>query len=394
MQDRRMSRSAKMRSSLAIGAVLALLAAGCGGDDDASSGTQASSGTDASSGAQTSPDSTASSPDKQVTIAFALTQSGEAYYETARSAALDAGKKDGKAKVVVQGPANPTATNMTKIAQDLQTSLRPDGFATNPCILEAWTRLLRTLPKEVPNGNVLAWNCKAVNAPDEQSPVKTFVGVNDAKSAEQAVEVAVKGANLDEQTTGTAIVATCQKGVTILDQRQSAALAAVKRLLPNVEAVDLVTNAQQGPNTAAWTSAFTKYQDVVFALGTCGQDAASLTTLKNRGDGGDFVMGVFDATGRQLQLIKDGKINVGLSTQPWVIANVATRLLIDGARGAQLPEGWIDTGSQAITKDNVDEWLAAEKSPEAASAFFGPLADEVMENLAEHTHPIADAFGS
>lgn len=81
-----------------------------------------------------------------------------------------------------------------------------------------------------------------------------------------------------------------------------------------------------------------------------------------------------------------------VASQPWVIANVATHLLIGRARGDQIAEGWVDTGVAPITKANAAQYEEATTSPAKAKAFFGPTAQAVLKNLQAHTKPMADAF--
>ncbi len=374
-------------------AALALVVTGCGDDsDETSPATDAPAATATTGVASGTESGAAGASDEQVTIAVALTNTSAPYYQDARRGALAAGERDGKAKVVAQGPSNPTGAAMTQIVQNLQTSLSPDGFAANPCILEAWTRYLASLPRDVPGGNVLAYNCKPVGAPTETSPIKLFVGTNDIQTGVLAARAAVRAAKLGPETTGTALLGKCAEGVPILDQRQQGAVAETKRLLPKVEVVELTTDPQQGPNTAAWSSAVVKYEDIVLIVGACDQDGASLASLKARGAGGDFAMGSIEPSPRELQMIKAGKISAGVSTQPWVIANVATRLLIDGARGVELPEGWLDTGFLEITEENAADLIDAAKSPEAGVQYFTPVADAILNDLEGRTRPMADAF--
>ena len=83
-----------------------------------------------------------------------------------------------------------------------------------------------------------------------------------------------------------------------------------------------------------------------------------------------------------------------VASQPWVIANVATHLLIGKARGEKMPEGWVDTGVAPITKANAAQYAEAASSPAKAKAFFGPTAAAVLKNLEDHTKPMADAFAA
>jgi ABC-type sugar transport system substrate-binding protein len=363
-----------------VGVAIGVLTAGCGSSGNGSTPAGASSGK--------------SSSKKSVTIGIVETESFSPYYHTAKLGAESAAADAGNAKVVVQGPVNPTAAAAANIAQNLATSLNPDGFGVNPCILAGWTQMLNQLARSVPNGNVLTWGCKPTDSAASvgSSPIKTFVGANDVESGYVAAKSAITGAKLGPETTGTALLGYCLQGVPILAARRAGLLKAVKELLPKVKPVLFVSKVDNAGALAAWTSALAKYTDLVYAGGACDQDAAALSTLKERGNAKNVVISAIDPTAKMLEQIKSGQMGGGVASQPWVIANVATRLLIGHARGDALPQGWVDTGAAPITKANASQYEEATQSAAKAKAFFGPTAETVLNNVQAHTKPMADAF--
>jgi ABC-type sugar transport system substrate-binding protein len=322
------------RSLAAAGVVLAMLAAGCGSDSDSSSAAAGGASGEAN---------------KQVTIGIVETESFSPYYATAKLGAESAGAEAGNAKIVVQGPVNPTAAAASNVAQNLATSLNPDGMGVNPCILAGWTQMLNQLSRTVPEGNVITWGCKPADSAEAagSSPIKTFVGANDAESGYVAAKTAITEAKLGPETTGTALLGLCLQGVPILAARRAGEVKAVKELLPKVKPIEFVSKVDNAGALTAWTSALTKYPDLVYAGGACDQDAAALSTLKARGTAKDVVISAIDPTAKMLAQIKSGEMAGAVASQPWVIANVATHLLIARARGEEMPEGWVDTGGDA-----------------------------------------------
>jgi ABC-type sugar transport system substrate-binding protein len=329
-----------------------------------------------------------------VTIAVVLTDPAVPFYQNARLGAQAAGPQEGNAKVVVQGPVNPLGGAVATVAQNLETSLNPDGFGVNPCVLSEWTQVMNSISRAVPNGNVVSWNCKpgASAAAASTSPVKTFVGASDFATGEAAAKAAVTAAHLGPQTTGTALLAECSLGVPILADRRAGELAEIRKLLPKVTPVLWVSSPYDSAALTAWTSTLEKYQHVVYAAGTCDQDSAALSTLKARGSAGNIAVATIDPDAQELGQIETGQISAGIATVPWVVANVATRLLIRHARGDSMPTGWVDTGLYPITKANAAQYLTATKSPAQAEAWFSPIANTVLSNLQANTHPMADAY--
>ena len=374
----------RRRCFAAVGVALAVIIAGCG-SSSSGSGTGGATATAAAA---------KSSSKKSVTIGLVNTESFSPYYHTAGLGAESAAADAGNAKVVVQGPVNPTAAAAVNIAQNLATSLNPDGFGVNPCILAGWTQMLSQLARTVPNGNVLAWGCKPADSAASvgSSPIKTFVGANDAESGYVAAKSAITGAKLGPKTTGTALLGLCLQGVPILAARRAGEVKAVKELLPKVKPVLFVSEVTNAGALTAWTSALAKYPDLVYAGGACDQDAAALSTLKARGTAKNVVISAIDPTAKMLEQIKSGQMGGAVASQPWVIANVATHLLIAHARGDAMPQGWVNTGVAPITQANAAQYEQATQSAATAKAFFGPTAQSVLNNLQAHTKPIADAY--
>lgn len=369
--------------SLTLAVVVGAIVAGCGSSHSTATNTTSAGAATASTGSKT-----AGSAAKRVSVGFVNGQTDEPFYQTAALGAKAAGTQDGHANVVVQGPTVATAQNYATVAQNLETSLQPDGFAANPCIPTAWTALYPKLATEVPNGNLLNWQCFN-NVPQ----VKTFVGASQEASGALTAQTAIQSAHLSPSTTGTALIAQCVADVPPLVAQAKGAVATIRRLLPKIKIVSFITALAQSPNTAAWTSELSKESNVVYAMGVCDPDTQSLLTLKSRAVGGTFVAGVVQPNAQEAQAIASGKLAGGVSGLPWVQGNVATHLLIDGGRGHALPEGWVNTGLLAITKKNAAQYAAAVSSNSAADAFFAPIAQKILTNVSAVTKPMSAYHG-
>jgi ABC-type sugar transport system substrate-binding protein len=368
--------------------VLGVAISACGGGGSSSSSEESSSTTSEESSSTTSEES-----DKPVTIAFFVGYTSIPFYVQAGEGAEAAGAEDGNAKVVADGPTEPTTSQITVAAENLLQSSQPDGYVTDPCSTTAWAPLFPRLVAEVPNGNVLAADCQATNTPEEETPegATTFVGNSYTGQGRELVKASIESAKLPPSTTGTVLLGECIPGIPVLERQITGAKEELAKLLPKAQVQVISTGPSQSENTAAWTSAVNKYTDVVFAMGACDADTASLLVLKERHIGGEFVAGAHSAgTPSVVQGIKNGYFAAGLNGLPWVVGNVSTRLSIAAARGTPLPEGWINTGVGVITKANADEYLASFKSPQAQEKMFKPMADKIMENLSPK--PIADSF--
>lgn len=375
----------RIAGPLAAALAAGVLIAGCGSDDDDAS---TATGTGAAGASTASSDAAAKDVDLAMVMSFQIP-----YFIAAQNGAEHAVAQDGAIDLSLQAAEAPTGVEEVQMAENLLVD-GPDGFAVNPCVLQAWGKVLKRMETEVPDNNVIAFSCKQAAAPGQASPVRTFVGASDSKSGEEAISLAIERGELDPDTTGTALVSECAKGTPILDERVAGAEAVLQEQLPNVEIVNFTTDpADATKNVSTWTSVVQNNPDAVIAFGPCDTDTGSLVTLKNKGIGGDFAVTLLDPTEAGLQAIKSGKILGGVSTAPWIAGYVTIDLLAKAARGeGAAPEGWIDTGIYPVTEENVDEYLEAAGSAEGQAALFQSPADEILADLEGKTQPLDASF--
>ncbi|UGS37286.1 sugar ABC transporter substrate-binding protein [Capillimicrobium parvum] len=380
----------RIAGPLAAALTAGVLIAGCGssgGDSTATSGTSAASTSAAGTSAATT-----EAAKKDVNLAMVMSFQIP-YFIAAQHGAEKAVADDGAIKLALQAAEAPTGVKEVQMAENLLVD-GPQGFAVNPCVLPAWSKVLKRMETEVPDNNVIAFSCKQAAAPGQTSPVRTFVGASDAKSGEEAITLAIDKAKLDASTKGTALVSECAKGTPILDERVAGAEKVLKQRLPNVKIVNFTTDpADASKNLSTWSSVVQDNPDAVIAFGPCDSDTGSIVTLKNKGSAGDVAVALLDPTEAGLQAIKSGKVTGGVSTAPWIAGFVTIDLLAKAARGeGAAPEGWIDTGTYPVTEQNIDEYLQAAGSPDAQSALFQPMAEKILGDLQGNTHPLDDSF--
>jgi len=327
-----------------------------------------------------------------VKVAFYQVATNIPTYVQAGWGATQAGKADGNAEVVKGGPSNPTPSNSATAALSLAQSSQPDAFvfdAVFPSLNSLFPRLLK-----IADGNVFNVLNPATSAPGQTVPegAKTFVGPNFSNLGYVGVETAVRAARLSRSTTGTVLIGNCSVNPSNT-QQIAGAKAALEELLPDAEVVDFNTAVAPAANTAAWVSQISKTSDLVFVVPVCTTDTQSIVTLKNRGTGGDFAAVANWPTSRQeFQAIADGKIAGGVIANFWLGGYIGTRIAIDAARGTEAPEGWIDCGLVAVTRDNALRIGAAATSESAAAKEYQPLGDRILRDLDREVKPMDDLF--
>lgn len=368
--------TARRAAGLCAAVAVAAFAVGCGSDDEGSSSATASGGSD------------------QENVDLAMVMSFKIpYFIAAQNGAEAAAAADGAVSLDIEASEAPTGVEEVQMAENLLAQ-GPQGFAVNPCVLQPWNKVMQRMETEVPDNNVIAYSCKQASAPGESSSVKTFIGASDYETGVETVNVAIDGAKLGPDTTGTALVSECAKGTPILDERVRGAEAILAERLPNVKVVNFTTDpADQAANASTWTSVIQNNPDAVIAFGPCDSDTASLVTLKGKGQA-DFPVSVLDPSEAALEAIKAGTLEGGATSAPWLAGYMTIDLLAKGARGeGTAPEGWIDTGIYKVTAKNVEEHLEASRSAAGQEKLYKPIAEKLLADLDGNVKPLDDSFG-
>lgn len=381
MHRRSVPRSIRMSLAVAAVATVGVGLAACGSDDD-DAGAKPAASTGASS---------TTAVKKRVKIGLELIVTGVPFSQTMKDGAEAAAAEDGAIDLEVQGPPKVDPALAQKQTTDLL-SQRPDGMAVAPFPPEVWLRGMKTVHDKVSNSVAFGVKPAGVAGDAASAPLQTYVGPNDAEGARKVATKAIEVAGLDASTTGHAILGQCVPGKTgALAERTAAFTEVVKAKLPKVKIITFGSKPDPQGNTASWQSALRADPDPVLTLGTCDQDATSMYKLK-KSTSGKFAIGALEPAADVIQGIADGVVEAGAKTNFYLEGYAAVRLLAAGARGEELPEGWVDVGFTLVTKANATEALQAEGSGAAAKTAWTPAIDKLFGDLSAATHPLVDAW--
>ncbi|MDT0183994.1 sugar ABC transporter substrate-binding protein [Microbacterium sp. ARD31] len=195
--------------------------------------------------------------------------------------------------------------------------------------------------------------------------------------------------SLPADASGVIVPAICVAGLEVIMAPLEGFKARIEEELPDVEVLDLeVTAGDPAGNFAAWQRIVAKYPDALGFVGACDVDLPNLVKIKETTDD-PFLVGV-TAGGDDpvaVQALESGLI-VGVVTQrPWLQGYVGMTLIAGNAfEGKELPTGWINTGYDIVTADNVDEIVEILQDPDAAKAYYGALGDEIVANADDLAH--------
>ena len=174
----------------------------------------------------------------------------------------------------------------------------------------------------------------------------------------------------------------------MLAQRTEGFEEAISAGIPKAKVEKFNSEVEPQANTEAWTTELAAHPNVELATGTCDQDGESLIKLKKE-KGYKYMLGTMELVPLTRAGIEEGLVTVNGGLSWWLEGYTTARMLTEAARGAEIPEGFVDVGLQLFTKDNV----AGLKEMETEPAKFNEAAiEELFKNGMPETKPIEEAF--
>ncbi len=390
----RKMKSNKGLSALAIMAALLLafgVAACGGGSSSSSSSTESTEATEAEAGGETEGAAAGGEVEsgKHVSVAMEEILTGVAFGQEIKEGAEAFAKEDGNVSLEINGPPSTEPEVAQKQATDMLAK-KPEAFGFAPFPPELWTRTAQTIYEQV-KPNVLTFNERPASVPGEleSSPVKLFVGSNDHGEAKLMLEETIKLAKLPKSTTGEVILGQCVAQETgVLAQRTEGFEEALAALLPKASVRKFTSEVEPQANTEAWTTELAAHPKPVLATGTCDQDGTSLATLKKT-KGYEMVVGAMELPPATQEGLKEGSVTAAMGTNWWLMGYTAARMLTEAARGAELPEGFVNTGYKLFTPEDIAEVEERGKNP---STFYKADIEKLFANGLPETVPMEEAF--
>jgi ABC-type sugar transport system substrate-binding protein len=334
--------------------------------------------------------SASAAPRADVKIHMELVLTGVQFARDAALGMKTASTAAGQVSMTVTGPPsiNPVLAQQ-QVTQAVSQS--PDGIGIDPFTPDLWQRTLKDVAGQVKN--ILLMNDKPVISPSQldSASVNTYVGLSDANYARALANVVISGAHLSPSTTGTVLLGQCVPGATgVLAERNTAFLQIIHKRLPKTKVIQFNSEVVPAKNTSAWTSQLSAHPTAVLALGGCDQDGTSLYLVKKKLHL-KVAAGGIDLTPEAVKGVADGTLVCTLNDDYFVQGYVAASLLIKGARGQALPQGWIDTGYTIVTKSNIKAITKATSSDAARITYWKPRAEAILKNL--KVKPLVAAWG-
>jgi ribose transport system substrate-binding protein len=361
-------------SAIAAALALVLAIAACGSDSGGG-------GSTSTSGGGTSTGTAAKA--KKVTLGMVVaTSTQNAMQEMAFGAKAAADGADGvslkqAAPNGINGPAE------VKLFQSM-TQTAEDGIAVMTTTPDLFVRPFSSAVSQgIPTVAVDA-------APLPASNVKTFVGNSNTDLGRSVGEVIVK--KIPADATGEVVLGNDIPGLPLLDARLAGMKEVIQKERPKLKiAGPYNVGAEPTDNYNHWNDLVKAHPSAVAYLAPGDQDAVSFARI-SKTNNKHYLVGACDVDPAALDAVKNGYVEV--LGDPWHFMKgyIALSLLAEHAQqGKDLPEGWFNPGSGIVTKANVEQIYAREKSNDARVAFFKTQIDKQLGDPSAYIKPIDQA---
>ncbi|MEX2185430.1 MAG: substrate-binding domain-containing protein [Pirellulales bacterium] len=305
----------------------------------------------------------------EITIGYVLHGLNE-FTQIIKQGAEDAGKAE-KVGVDVVGPAGFVASDAIAMFEGMAQK-GVQGLVVVPMPGEVWVTPIRQATSAgIP---VLTAN---VSSPE--SAATAWFGQDEYASGLIMASELRKALAAQGKTRGRIIVGICAPGLSVLQQRYRGLKHGLMDSPFTIsDAYDV--NTETSANYGAWENIAGANAETVAMVGLCSMDLPNLAKLKVRTHG-EWLIAGYDLGRETLDAVRSGTVQVALGQHPYLQGYLPVVALARHLRDGQpLPNGWIDVGTEVVTRDNVDAVYERETNEAAQTKWY---ADYIAEHFAD-----------
>ena len=279
----------------------------------------------------------------------------------------------------VVGPAGFTTGDAIAMFEAM-TQKRVHGLVVVPMPGEVWVTPIRQATQAgIP---VLTAN---VTSP--QSTAVAWVGQDEYASGVTLATELRKFLSAQNKLEGRIMVGMCAPGVTVLVDRYQGFKKGMEGTRYQIsEPFDV--NTENTANYGAWENLAGANPNAVAMVGLCSTDLPNLAKLKVRLKG-QWLVGGYDLGRETLDAIKAGLVQVAVGQHPYLQGYLPVVALARHLRHQQpLPQGWVDVGTEVVTRDNVDGLYARETDAKKQNEWYAGYVAKHFADLNAVAKPL------
>lgn len=293
-----------------------------------------------------------------------------AFTEVIKHGAEDAGKALG-VDVEIVAPDKFEASQAIGMFEGL-VQKKMDGLAVIPMPGEQWVKPIK---EAVDAGIPVA----TANITSDGSAAESWFGQDEYQSGVILATELRKLLEAEGKKNGKILAGICAPGVAVLEDRYKGFKKGLEGSgFTATDAKDVGT--ENTANYGNWENQATANPDMVAAVGLCSMDVPNLAKLKTR-TGGKWLIGGYDLNQETLDALKAGTAQVSLGQHPYLQGYLPVLALVQHLRDKKpLPKGWVNVGTEIVTKANVDTIYPRETDRAAETKWY---TDYVTKNFAD-----------
>ncbi len=292
------------------------------------------------------------------------------FTQVIKRGAEDAGKALG-VDVDVQGPSSFEATEAIGMFEGM-VQKKVDGLVVVPMPGEVWVKPI----KEATDAGIPV---VTANITSEGSTADSWFGQDEYQSGVILATEMRKMLEADGKKSGKILAGICKPGVAVLEERYKGFKKGLEGSgFTATDAKDVGT--ENTANYSAWENQATANADAVATAGFCSMDIPNLAKLKTRSNA-KWLIGGYDLNAETLDSIKSGATQISLGQHPYLQGYLPVLALVQHLRDKKpLPKGWVNVGTEIVTKANVESIYPRETDHAAETKWY---ADHIAKNFTD-----------
>lgn len=300
------------------------------------------------------------------------------FTQVIKRGAEDAGKATG-VEVEVVGPSSFEATEAISQFEGM-IQKKKNGLVVIPMPGEVWV-------KPIKEATTAAIPVVTANITSAGSDSTAWFGQDEYQSGVTlAVEIR-KMLDADHKKSGTILVGICKPGVAVLEERYKGFKKGMEgSAFTLTDPKDVGT--ENTANYAAWENQAGKAPQIVAAVGLCSMDVPNLAKLKTKTHAAWLIAG-YDLNQETLDSIKAGTTQLSLGQNPYLQGYLPVLALAQFLKDHKpLPKGWVNVGTEIVTKANVDSIYPRETDRAAETKWYADYAAKNFTDMAAMAKPL------
>ncbi len=283
------------------------------------------------------------------------------------------------AEVEVTGPASFVSTEAIAMFEGM-VQKKKSGLVVVPQPGEVWVVPI----KEASQANIPVMTA---NVPSLGSAAAAWFGQDEYQSGVILASELKRILRAQGKDNGKIVVGMCMPGVSVLVERYNGFRKGMEGTRYTItEPFDVTSENTQ--NYSAWENLVGANPRMVGAVGLCSHDVPNLAKLKTR-SGAKWAVAGYDLNVEALDAIRSGTAQVVVGQHPYLQGYLPVLALVQYLReGKPLVKGWVNVGTEVITKENVDSIYRRETDETVERKWYADLIAKSFTDLNALAQPL------